>query len=82
MLIAQGESPKYISDQMGHSSVQVTFDIYGHLFPQAKEEAAAKFQKAMLAGRPKPFGSSLVAKPQNRRSNKQSRNGPSREESP
>jgi integrase len=27
-------------DQMGHSSVQVTFDIYGHLFPQAREEAA------------------------------------------
>lgn len=63
MLIAQGESPKYICDQLGHSSVQVTFDTYGHLFPQAREEAAAKFQKAMLAGRKKAFGSSLVAKP-------------------
>jgi integrase len=63
MLIAQGESPKYICDQLGHSSVQVTFDTYGHLFPQAREEAAAKFQKAMLAGRKKASGSSLVAKP-------------------
>ncbi|MGI8741852.1 MAG: tyrosine-type recombinase/integrase [Bryobacteraceae bacterium] len=62
MLIAQGESPKYICDQLGHSSVQVTFDTYGHLFPQAREEAAAKFQKAMLAGRKKAFDSSLVAK--------------------
>jgi len=77
MLIAQGESPKYICDQMGHSSVQVTFDVYGHLFPQAREEAAAKFQKAMLAGRPKPFGSSLVAKSQNCSSNKDPRNRPS-----
>jgi hypothetical protein len=63
MLIAQGESPKYICEQLGHSSVQVTFDISGHLFPQAREEAAAKFQKAMLAGRKKAFDSSLVAKP-------------------
>lgn len=81
MLIAQGESPKYICDQMGHSSVQITFDIYGHLFPQAREEAAAKFQKAMLAGRPKSFGSSLVAKPQNRAPNKPSRNGPNQRKS-
>ena len=26
MLIAQGESAKYVCDQMGHSSIQVTFD--------------------------------------------------------
>ena len=50
MLIAQGESPKYVSDQLGHSSVQVTFDIYGHLFPTARQEAARKFQQAMLIG--------------------------------
>jgi integrase len=51
MLIAQGESAKYVSDQLGHSSVQVTFDIYGHLFPTARQEAARKFQQAMLIGR-------------------------------
>ena len=50
MLIAQGESPKYVCDQLGHSSVQVTFDIYGHLFPTARQEAARKFQEAMLLG--------------------------------
>ena len=31
--------------------------------PPAREEAAAKFQRAMLAGRPKPFGSSLGGSP-------------------
>ncbi len=62
MLISQGESPKYVCDQMGHSSIQITFDTYGHLFPQAREEAAKKLQKAMFAGRKKPFGSNLVAK--------------------
>ena len=50
MLIAQGENAKYVSDQLGHSSVQVTFDIYGHLFPTARQEAARKFQQAMLIG--------------------------------
>jgi len=32
-LIDQGAHPKYIEEQMGHSSIQVTIDIYGHLFP-------------------------------------------------
>jgi integrase len=50
MLIAQGESAKYVSDQLGHSSVQVTFDIYGHLFPTARQEAAKRFHDAMLVG--------------------------------
>ena len=61
MLIAQGESPKYVCDQMGHSSIQVTFDIYGHLFPQSRRDAAAKFEEAMLEGKRKANGSSLVA---------------------
>ena len=33
---------------MGHSSVRIPFDTYGHLFPQAREEAAKKLQKAMF----------------------------------
>jgi integrase len=61
MLIAQGESPKYVCDQMGHSGIQVTFDIYGHLFPQGRREAADKYQQAMLKGKIKANGSSLVA---------------------
>src|SRR4051794_40280956 len=48
MLIAQGESAKYVCDQMGHSGIQVTFDTYGHLFPQARQEASRKLEQAML----------------------------------
>jgi integrase len=66
MLIAQGESAKYICDQMGHSSIQVTFDTYGHLFPNSREEAAKKLQQAMFTGRKEGFGSNLVAKPEKR----------------
>jgi integrase len=32
-LIEQGAHPKYIQEQLGHSSINVTMDTYGHLFP-------------------------------------------------
>jgi integrase len=32
LLIQQGANPKYIQAQCGHASIQVTMDIYGHLF--------------------------------------------------
>jgi integrase len=35
MLIENGESSKYVQDQVGHASITTTFDTYGHLMPQA-----------------------------------------------
>ena len=32
-LIEQGAHPKYIQEQLGHSSITMTMDTYGHLFP-------------------------------------------------
>lgn len=40
--IEQGENVYYIQRQMGHSSIQVTIDIYGHLLETRKPEAAQK----------------------------------------
>jgi integrase len=40
LLIAQGEQPKYIQEQMGHSSIKVTFDIYGHLMEKVNVRSA------------------------------------------
>jgi hypothetical protein len=62
MLIAQGESAKYVCDQLGHSSIKVTFDTYGHLFPQAKQEASSKLEEAMFAARKEPSVENLVEK--------------------
>ena len=31
-LIQQKANPKYIQEQLGHGSIKVTMDIYGHLF--------------------------------------------------
>ena len=63
MLIAQGESAKYVCDQMGHSSIKVTFDTYGHLFPRAKKEASSKLEETMFAKRRKPPVEKTVEKP-------------------
>jgi hypothetical protein len=35
LLIQNGASLSYVKEQMGHYSVQVTADIYGHLVPGA-----------------------------------------------
>ncbi len=34
ILIASDANPKEVQKEMGHSSIKVTFDIYGHLFPE------------------------------------------------
>jgi integrase len=39
LLLQQGESPAYVKDQMGHHSIQVTVDTYGHLIPGANRQA-------------------------------------------
>lgn len=38
--IEQRVSPKRVQGWMGHSSIQVTFDTYGHLFEQADQDSA------------------------------------------
>jgi hypothetical protein len=35
LLIQNGASLTYVKEQMGHSSIQVTVDVYGHLVPGA-----------------------------------------------
>ena len=39
LLIQQGESLAYVKEQMGHHSIQVTVDIYGHLVPGGNKTA-------------------------------------------
>ena len=39
-MIALGFPPKRLQSIMGHSSIQMTFDTYGHLFPNAEDDHA------------------------------------------
>ena len=48
LFIDQGWSPKKIQKVMGHSSIQVTYDIYGHLFPSADDDQRAMAEANLL----------------------------------
>ncbi|TCO07156.1 site-specific recombinase XerD [Camelimonas lactis] len=53
MFIEQRMTPKRIQVLMGHSSIQMTFDVYGKLFPQDEDDAAAikAIEDRLLAAR-------------------------------
>jgi integrase len=39
LLLQQGESVVYVKEQLGHASIQITVDTYGHLIPGANRAA-------------------------------------------
>ncbi len=39
LLIQAGHPLAYIKEQLGHSSIKMTVDVYGHLVPGAHREA-------------------------------------------
>lgn len=47
LLLQNGESPVYVKDQMGHSSIQVTVDLYGHLIPGGNKQAVDRLDSAL-----------------------------------
>jgi len=53
-LIANNETAAYVRDQMGHSSIKVTFDTYAILFPGLGKEASDRYEKSMEDARQKP----------------------------
>ncbi len=42
LCIALGAHPKAIQERLGHSSITVTLDRYGHLFPKLDETLTAR----------------------------------------
>jgi integrase len=48
LLLSNGESPAYVKEQMGHSSIQVTVDIYGHLVPGGNRQAVDKLDDVAI----------------------------------
>lgn len=47
LLLAQGVPLKVVSEVLGHSSIRVTADVYGHLIDDAKAEAADAIEAAL-----------------------------------
>lgn len=48
ILIQNGESLAYVRDQLGHSSIQITVNIYGHMEPGRNRAAVAKLDDIFL----------------------------------
>jgi integrase len=50
LMIEDGLDAKTISRRMGHSSIKVTFDLYGHLFEKREADATsiARIEKNLL----------------------------------
>ncbi|MFZ5447880.1 MAG: tyrosine-type recombinase/integrase [Thermodesulfobacteriota bacterium] len=48
LLIQNGESLAYIRDWLGHHSIQITVDIYGHLEPEKNREAVERLDAVFL----------------------------------
>ncbi len=45
-----GLPPKVVQERLGHSSIQMTLDVYSHLFPKGDASAMDNAASALLAG--------------------------------
>jgi integrase len=48
-LLGAGLSLKAVSDQLGHSTIVLTANTYGHLTPDARDEAAQAMDRVLGA---------------------------------
>jgi integrase len=56
LLIQAGESLAYVRDQLGHHSIKVTVDVYGHLAPEGKKEAVDRLDDATIRNQKRKGG--------------------------
>ncbi|MHB9027971.1 MAG: tyrosine-type recombinase/integrase, partial [Candidatus Latescibacterota bacterium] len=52
LLIQAGESLAYVKEQLGHHSIKVTVDIYGHMAPQGNKEAVDRLDDSATIRNP------------------------------
>lgn len=50
LLLSAGEDLKLVSDRLGHTTIRVTADIYGHLTEGRQREAAKKIDELLTEG--------------------------------
>ena len=54
LLLQQGESVVYVKEQLGHGSIQITVDTYGHLIPGANRAAVDRLDTRCRRNRTQP----------------------------
>ncbi len=45
LLIATGAHPGHVREHLGHSSIRVTMDVYGHLYDDVRDEIADRLER-------------------------------------
>ena len=50
LLIAADAHPRHIKEHLGHSSIRVTMDVYGHLYEDSKDEIADRLEMHRRTG--------------------------------
>lgn len=55
ILLSQGVSPVYVKDQLGHSSIQITVDCYGHFMPSGDQTTINRLDTQLPATYPQPL---------------------------
>ncbi|MBB4987513.1 tyrosine-type recombinase/integrase [Streptomyces nymphaeiformis] len=51
-LISAGHSLTYVQRRLGHESIKTTSDLYGHLLPEADDDAMETIETTLQGGRP------------------------------
>jgi integrase len=54
LLLSDGASPVYVKEQLGHTSIQMTVDIYGHLIPNSNRKVINGLDTQQSATQPQP----------------------------
>jgi integrase len=50
-MLEQGTQPKVVSEMLGHSKINTTLDVYGHVSLELQQQATAKPNAALTGGR-------------------------------
>jgi integrase len=60
LLLAQGVSPRYITELLGHSQVSFTMQTYAHVLPEVQKQVATKMDEILKR---KPVATSVATSP-------------------
>ncbi len=64
LLINQGENIKFVQTQLGHASIQMTVDKYGHLLPDAHVQASDRLDATVFGDTANPDDKMLTNAPE------------------
>lgn len=49
LLLAQGVHPRVVMEQLGHSTIALTMNVYSHVIPALQREAADRMDAVLMA---------------------------------